>query len=373
MNRRHGIRAIVSLVVGVFAAFLPTATSQAQTRPDPGAIAGVVSHDGQGVADATVVLYHNDAEVARTTTGPRGAFEFGRLRAGDYMVIAGKDGLGRARARASVAAGQVTRVRLNLPGLGQTAGAIAGLVTTEAGRPVPGAAVVLSRDGQAVARTTTNDDGRYDFANLRPGQYGLEASKRGVGNGAARAEVRAGETTRAPIVLRAPAPTTGAIVGQVSSGGAPVAEAGVALVHDGVVVAQTVTNARGAFSFPRVRPGTYAVVAAKRGVGEGRAAANVRAGLTTRVMVEIRQQQGPGAIAGSVASAAGPVADAAVVLSSNGVVVARTSSARNGSFAFPNLRPGRYVVEASKRGVGQGRAVVEVQADQTAGVRILLQ
>jgi hypothetical protein len=85
-------------------------------------------------------------------------------------------------------------------------GAIAGIVS-HADAPVGDAVVVLKRVDrlgrtQVVARTRSNEAGRYDFARVRPGRYVVEAAKRGVGRGAARAAVVSGETTRAPIVLR---------------------------------------------------------------------------------------------------------------------------------------------------------------------------
>lgn len=71
-----------------------------------------------------------------------------------------------------------------------------------------------------------------------------------------------------------------------------------------------------------------------------------------------------GTIVGVVATSDGErVADAHVVLlNARGEVVARTVSGERGRFGFRAVRPGRYVVEATKRGVGSGRTRVGVRS-----------
>lgn len=51
-------------------------------------------------------------------------------------------------------------------------------------------------------------------------------------------------------------------------------------------------------------------------------------------------------------------------------VVASTRSGRNGEFSFRGVRPGSYVVGASKDRVGRGREGVEVTAGSVSRVRI---
>jgi hypothetical protein len=67
-----------------------------------------------------------------------------------------------------------------------------------------------------------------------------------------------------------------------------------------------------------------------------------------------------------------PVGGAHVEIMTRGFS-ASTRSNDSGGFNFPTLRPGLYQVNASKAGVGLGRARVEVVSGQTARVRIILQ
>jgi len=69
-----------------------------------------------------------------------------------------------------------------------------------------------------------------------------------------------------------------------------------------------------------------------------------------------------------------PVPDAQVLLKTpDGTIVARTTTSEHGRFAFRQVRPGRYIVEAAKRGVGQGAAHVAVEHDAIARVHIRLE
>lgn len=82
----------------------------------------------------------------------------------------------------------------------------------------------------------------------------------------------------------------GRIVGQVvDAAGAPVAGANVALWHGDRPIARAVTGREGRFEFARVRPGRYAVVAGKVGVGRGREPVVVNPGEVSRVKVTLKQ------------------------------------------------------------------------------------
>lgn len=80
-----------------------------------------------------------------------------------------------------------------------------------------------------------------------------------------------------------------------------------------------------------------------------------------------------GSIAGVCVDRAGaPVARATVELTdSRGNTWTTTTDAR-GHFGFRMLRPGRYLVEGHKRGVGSDRDAVRVTSGTTTRVRLIL-
>jgi uncharacterized protein (DUF2141 family) len=366
MNRRTTLGTLLAMVMAAIASLLPAHTASAHG----GTIAGIVYAERAPVEGATVVLSNREGEVARAVTGARGGFEFPRVAPGRYIVSAFKDGVGRGRVEAGVREGQTVHVRIELRRTNDQPGALAGVVFNAEG-VVGDAQVVLSRDNEVVGRTVTNAEGRFGFSPLRPGVYKVEAFKRGVGTGVGRVEVAAGQTANIRIELRAE-PRTGQIIGLVNdSAGNPVGEANVVVRRGDREVARTVSGADGRYVFPNLPAGDYVVFAAKRGVGEGRAAATVVAGSSVRAIITLQGAQA-GSLTVFAVTEAGPVAEANVVVAQNGVVVARGVTLRDGSISFPNLRPGSYVVEAFKRGVGSGRGTAEVTAGGTTSIRVRL-
>lgn len=173
--------------------------------------------------------------------------------------------------------------------------------------------------------------------------------------------------------MRPVAAETGAIVGLVSTAaGRPVPDATVVLRNANGEVARVQTDENGRYGFRGLRPGTYGLTASKRGVGEGSTRANVVAGMSVRAMIEIQPVARVGTLSGFTVNTAGPVGGATVTISLNGTVVGTATSGRDGGFSFPNLAPGRYVVEAAKRGVGAGRAEAAVVAGETTTIRVAL-
>lgn len=85
------------------------------------------------------------------------------------------------------------------------AGSVAGIVYSvnpdRTLSPVAGARVdIMSR--RYIETTRSNTSGGFNFPTLRPGFYEVVASKEGVGRGAARVEVLAGQTSRVRIILQ---------------------------------------------------------------------------------------------------------------------------------------------------------------------------
>lgn len=253
----------------------------------PGAISGVTVDADGAVGGAQVVLSLRGTVVARAESTDEGRFGFRNLAPGTYTLQAAKRGVGRGEAEVVVTADQVSRVRVALRPVVAETGHIVGLVTTTEGRPVPGATVVLRDASGEIARVLTDDTGRYGFRGLRPGTYGLTASKRGVGEGSTRANVVAGQSVRAMIEIQ-PVARVGSVRGVTVSEAGVVGGATVTILNRGNVVATATSGRDGSFSFANLNPGNYVIEAAKRGVGAGRVEIAVVAGETTTVRVPLR-------------------------------------------------------------------------------------
>ncbi len=68
-------------------------------------------------------------------------------------------------------------------------------------QPVEDAIVRLFRNGQPVAQTHTNAEGKYAFPNVPAGPYRIVAFKQGVGHGMRRTIVFPAQTVIVPVLL----------------------------------------------------------------------------------------------------------------------------------------------------------------------------
>ena len=82
----------------------------------------------------------------------------------------------------------------------------------------------------------------------------------------------------------------------------------------------------------------------------------------------------PGHVLGQISSAdsSADLRGVAIALVRDGHVVDRTFSNAAGKFAFPNIRPGHFVIAAEKRGVGVGHQPGDVRPGETVRVAIEL-
>jgi protocatechuate 3,4-dioxygenase beta subunit len=175
-----------------------------QAAPQPAAPATirgrVVRTDGRPLPHASVRLMRAFGPVIdETTADDDGTFEFASIRPGDYRLAARKAGyvmleFGQTRASApgtvvTLKAGEVReRVDFALP----RHGAISGRIVDENGDPVEGANVSVRQirfvNGrrqlvavEGVGMRRTNDIGRYRLFGLQPGIYAVAASVGQVG------------------------------------------------------------------------------------------------------------------------------------------------------------------------------------------------
>jgi hypothetical protein len=88
-------------------------------------------------------------------------------------------------------------------------GNVAGTITDPSGAVVPGVAVTLNELGTSSTRTaTTNDAGKYFFANVDPGQYSITLTKQGFATTKSQAEVKVGTSTTLNLALQVGSATT---------------------------------------------------------------------------------------------------------------------------------------------------------------------
>ena len=154
-----------------------------ETSVDTGAIHGVATlEDDTDHSGIQVDLMDDDLTVLDSaTTGPTGEFAFPNLEPGEYQLRANMSGYVDAYASATVVAGEVIDVEMELAAVSPVPelGSISATVVTEAGLPIAGAVVdlYLPSDSTTVLESReTGAAGTFVFTDLEAGEYRLEVS-----------------------------------------------------------------------------------------------------------------------------------------------------------------------------------------------------
>ncbi|ACG75346.1 conserved hypothetical protein [Anaeromyxobacter sp. K] len=250
---------------------------------------------GAPLAAAEVVLrpHQASAALARATADASGRFRVEGLAPGPWDVLAAAPGATPGRAEAvTLEPGRSFPLRLALAGLG----AVEGVVTDPAGRPLARVRVRLGARGDGLAalaprEARTDFEGRFRLEDVEVGRAELAAVQDGAALGAARAvRVQAGRAAQVDFFLAPP----GALAGRASAGGKPppLGTAVLAATLQGPPqVARTLVDASGNFEL-LLPAGDYRVLAAPADAAgtDVRAApafARVEPGGTTRLELRV--------------------------------------------------------------------------------------
>ena len=223
----------------------------------PSVVGTATRPDGKGLP--TVVVTVADAtgrQEARTTTDGDGRYAVALRDPGTYLVVAAAGAYQPHAALVVVRPGGATRHDVTLSGTSGVHG-----VVRHGEDAVAGAAVTLiDAQGDVAAVGVTDGSGHYRLVGVPDGAYTLTASSAGHQPGAVSLWLDVGITVERNVDL----PQRSRLVGTVTavSTGRPVEAAATTLVDaGGVVVATTVTDADGAFSFADLAAGTYTLTA----------------------------------------------------------------------------------------------------------------
>ena len=157
-----------------------------------GTIGGTVTINGEARPIVWVELQRGDWPWAFGTNRPRGTWEWGRVPAGDYVVvIKTPPGLTCDATRKSATVGTDQRTVVNFACFGDVKGSILGFASHEFGTA---ASARLTLTGPVNRETISNGDGFFAFEDLPRGEYLIEWCKSPV-----RVSVRDGATAFATV------------------------------------------------------------------------------------------------------------------------------------------------------------------------------
>ncbi len=416
----------------------------------PATISGYVYHDRsddgkrdggeEGIAGTTVSLIDTSGKVVATAvTDVNGRYEFKGIVPGVYRLLEsqpnnyydGKDAVGTV---SGTRVGQLgndgdSLVDIELKqgqggveyNFGELVGAtLSGRVHVDAdddcdydeGEITPSGVVIrlIDVNGNEVARTTTNAEGKYSFTNIAPGEYTViegvvdgyfeGTSHAGSAGGVADPPNRISKITLASAEVavdydfceRPPAEISGVVYDDRDNDNRrDTGEAGIGNVlvelfnSDGEKVASTRTDANGAYRFTYLPAGSYTVRemqptgwlqgGQQAGSGGGNDSvddviSSIPIGWGDRLTQYNFGELMPGSISGVVYVDSNgdcvrdpdeaPIAGVMIELrDGNGQVLGRTTTNVNGQYSFEGLRPGEYqIFEEQPDGFFQGGQVV---------------
>ncbi len=157
--------------------------------------------------------------------------------------------------------------------------ALTGRITDHRGQPVINTILWLRSLGQRIAESQTDGDGRYRFAQLRAGVYGLEA----VGAGLIAENLSVDGSTTLTHDVQLAARALASIAGRLVDANEQTV-AGRTLILSGAMSAQTVSAADGTFRFEKLRGGEYTVRLAE----QPSVKANVTVDAEVQVQIELK-------------------------------------------------------------------------------------
>lgn len=249
--------------------------------------------------------------------------------------------------------------------LSQDFGTVEGIVKSEAGKPIPGATVILKN---TIKKTTTDIDGKFTVEKMYPGDYTVYAFKYGyktyTQNGV---KVRAGSTTNLNVTLERDRVNLGCgtIVGRitdqndqpVSGSKIIIAESFVPKTDDIITIEDFIpkgakiedsSDKNGKFQIQNVPPGRYNVFVMKEGYkSHMHFAIYIETEKTKTIEVKLHEQK-YSSIYGKVKSTDDEAIPGANILLSGTRLGA--ASDPSGNFLIQSIPPGKYILNVSMIG-----------------------
>ena len=347
-------------------------------QPDPGET---------GIANVIITLIdENGNTVATTTTNDDGQYSFTNIPEGNYTVVVGEGPDGTELTTTNTYTITITDEGENITdidfGFDWSNGSITGIVYNDDNengiqdkdeKGIGGVTVTLvDENGNTVATTTTNEDGSYTFEEVEPGDYTVVVGADPNGgdlttSGNVNITITPGNNTEVDFGFDTPAGTVTGIVFNDKNGngiqdpgeeGLPGISVSIIDSNTGQVIATTITDENGNYTFDNVPTGEYNVI-----VGEGPEGTKpstptsqtitVENNSTTNVEFGFEPQEGT--ITGIVfddqngngiqdPGENGLSGITVTITDENGNVIETTTTDNNGNYTFENVPVGNYNV-----------------------------
>ncbi|HEU0088581.1 MAG TPA: carboxypeptidase regulatory-like domain-containing protein [Pseudonocardiaceae bacterium] len=266
----------------------PPAAAEEVARPEYErrlVIFGQVSEQGNvALPGAKLTLTDlSGRQLDRDMSDSGGHYQLGPPTGGSYLVICASAAHQPTAALVAVAQAPV---RHDVVLVGAGASLSGTVLTAETGQPIENAMVTLvDVQGDVVATTSTEAEGRFSFSELAQGSYTLTVAAPSLQPVARSVEVPSAGHVTYDVEVAARVQLVGVV--RTATTGVPVPEALATLVApDGQVIGSVITDSEGRFVFDDLSAGLYTVIAT--GYPPAAAEVEVGAGASTETMITLR-------------------------------------------------------------------------------------
>ncbi|PWW04865.1 carboxypeptidase family protein [Paenibacillus cellulosilyticus] len=321
--------------------------------PQPASVQGTVTSQADGSPIAGAAIHITDsigALLAQSSTNAAGQYAVSNLLPNYYRISLAATGFQQQDLPLTLASGENQIVNAALAG---SPGSVTGTVTSTAGAPIAGAKVeVLDNRNNVLATVATDQLGVFHVNSLAPDLNDrLRVSDPGFVTQVIGFQVAPGQTTTVHLVLSHEA---GSIAGTITDAesGQPLPGTSIHVVNaEGITLQTAVSGPDGSYSVPSLSPGGYTVNFLEEGYAAQTVGAIVTSGTSTPINVSLEKLAG--ALAGTVTDLNGnPLSDVVIRAYRNNIIIARVSTAEDGTYLIGNLAPDVYTVSARTDGFG---------------------
>jgi hypothetical protein len=174
-----------------------------------GSIKGSVSIKGGSVKDMIVQYWKEDGKesLASVTLADDGKYEFEGVLPGNYVVVVlkGREEVYRSEPlQVAKKKGLTHRIKLSPEEVLEEPGSISGKIAGSDYKAIEGASISFSSapPGQKKVSAKSDENGKFELQNLRPGSYEIQASKTGFETETKRVTVRSGRGSKVSFYLK---------------------------------------------------------------------------------------------------------------------------------------------------------------------------
>ena len=339
IGSKSGYRTIIGQAI-IFSNNLTTITLDMSSLN--GSLAGTVTGNGESLADVLIEVLLENILISSSYTNVSGHYLISGIPSATYIVQASADGFHTSIQGATITAPSQTTLNFNLS---KIQGTLKGNVQNSQGNNLSGVTITILQNNIVIDTHLTDYYGNYVFSGLLPGPYVVQASNPSYQSQLLGGVVYDGVETTVDFILQSnPADLSGVVLDALSN---PSSGATVEVNYNNIILFSTLTANDGSYLIESIPPEDYVLHVHKNGYNSA---------IVSKTLLSGSNTQNFSITLSNTASLGGVVYDnvfntlpgATVELNQNNIALFTTVSGNNGSYNFPSVPSGNYIIHCHK-------------------------